>query len=393
MYGLLTRSQGRFPRGPRRFLSFHPPSALLAALVVLCGRAPAAREYPEPDDATVLFYFCPRAAQPPVLDGMLDDACWRAAPVVTDFGRIHIGEGVARKQTAAYMVYDDSALYVAFRATEPEIAKLTLKHGRDGRIFKGDSVEIYLRPDLSDVTRYQLVTNAAGQQWDAWIIGAARRDKPDALWGADSGWQAAGSVGEDEWTAEVRLPFADFGVEPRAGTTLGLNLVRITYAGDREYSAWAHATYEQKDFRYWAALVLTDPSTDPLRTVSRLVPDWKERTVAWPKIDGLVRFARGRKQEVAYQTAAPSEVAELDALIARIRERLERIPAANRPSNLLRELAELEKRRTALARRLASERFSPNGLRLFRERIADAVATARTLEWERRCHALLTGAE
>ena len=85
-------------------------------LTVVCGTAQAG-EFPT----------CrvPRVLEPPVLDGQLDDAVWKSAPVITDLvtNRNH---KPARFRTEFRFVYDAEALYAAVTAHEPNLDKLRI---------------------------------------------------------------------------------------------------------------------------------------------------------------------------------------------------------------------------------------------------------------------------
>jgi len=370
----------------------HAATALLLALCALTHPAWPAGKYPEPKDPTVLFYFAPKAAQAPRLDGVLDDACWKSAPLITDFGRIHRGEGDIRKQTFAQMVYDDKAIYVAFRCLEPEMENLKILTGRDARVWAGDSVEIYLQPEPERLTRYQLAANLAGSKWDAWITGKARYDKPDVFWGRDAVWSAAGRKGENEWTLEVRLPYSDFGIRP--GNIFRFNLVRLTWTAGKEFSAWANATFEQKDFRYWAYFVFDGPGVDKRATIREIVPDHADRIVSWPTQAGVARLDHGKLEETAYTRLGMDELDALDGMIRRVEEGMKEIERARKLTVLPASLEDLKRRREALARRIRKERFSALGLKHFRERVARTVEIGRDIEWEfRGLEILSTGAD
>lgn len=355
-------------------------------LPVLCAAAGAKDRYPEPVHAPVLLYFCPSAAAPQ-LDGSLDDACWRTAPVITDFRCIHIGEGPAKKQTFAQMVYDDKAIYLAFRAIEPEIKKLKIIRGRDSAIYSGDCVEIYLQPDLNKVTRYQLVANVAGERWDAWIAGAPRRDKSDIFWGGDAKWRAVGRVGENEWTLEVCLPYADFGIVP--GRAFAANLVRLTWTRGKEFSAWANTTYEQKDFRYWSFFVFGGPGVDEMRMARSLVPDYEKRVISWPTAQGMVLLDHGQRKEVRNLRADMAELKDLDVVIQRVVDGEERLGRRVRLRDLPRRLKAVQRQRAALALRIQSESLTAVGLAQLRDQIAQVAKVGRDLEWNLRALDLL----
>jgi len=362
----------------------------------LCPHLKAASKYPEPENAPVLFYFCPRTNDPPKVDGVLDDACWEAVPMITDFGCIHRGEGAAKKQSLVRMIYDDEAIYVAVRCLEPDAARMPLKKmptGHDAPAWKSDSFEIYLRSDLSQLTRYHIIGNVKQARYDAWITGQARHDKPDATWGVNRRWRVWGHVGESAWTLEFRLPHSDFGTAPEPGRAIGLNLTRITWTptqNHKEFSAWAHATYEQKDFRYWGYLVFDGPKVDKPATAKRLVSDWRSRAISWPTREGLLVLANGKQRLKPYRAADEDELEELDGIVATIKQHVAAAAAAGfPPKDLAAKLATLELERTRLARRIGTERFSPLGLRQFRRRVAELALRGADFEWDVKAFVLL----
>lgn len=59
-------------------------------------------------------------SSPPVIDGRLDDPAWRNAPVVSGFVQFDPKEGApATHDSEVRVLYDDQAIYVAFRAFDP----------------------------------------------------------------------------------------------------------------------------------------------------------------------------------------------------------------------------------------------------------------------------------
>ena len=59
------------------------------------------------------------AAQAPVIDGVLDDACWQNALKFDKFNKLNLGTPASLK-TEAFLTYDSSALYVAFKCYRPK---------------------------------------------------------------------------------------------------------------------------------------------------------------------------------------------------------------------------------------------------------------------------------
>ena len=108
------------------------PRQVLCALAGVCLLATApfaqdARPTPasaDPDGAPAREYAAPalgavrvEAGQRPEIDGRLDEAVWAEAPAATGFVQLQPDAGQpATERTVAHVLYDGSALYVAFRA-------------------------------------------------------------------------------------------------------------------------------------------------------------------------------------------------------------------------------------------------------------------------------------
>ncbi len=148
-----------------------------------------------------------RAAAPPVLDGRLDDACWRHACRITGFHPLGTVAGAGRglPATTAFITYDSGALDIGFECVEPLAAGLkapTRPH--DGRTWEDNGVEIFLNPG-GDRRRYvQIAVNLAGSIMDA--IANEPGAPIDMSW--ETGARAAVKIGRGRWTMEVRAPFS-----------------------------------------------------------------------------------------------------------------------------------------------------------------------------------------
>ena len=82
----------------------------------------------------------PQITVPPIIDGILNDAVWRAvAPV--EWGNINTGGEVDKDQfSRSWAAYDDKFIYVAFENLEPDTASLTTDQKiRDIDVWKDDA--------------------------------------------------------------------------------------------------------------------------------------------------------------------------------------------------------------------------------------------------------------
>lgn len=87
-------------------------------------------------------YHTHRTTDPPEIDGRLDDAVWELVPWSGEFVQRSPDEGDAPTgQTRFKILYDDANIYVAYRAYDPEPARIgNVLDRRD--YFPGDWVEI-----------------------------------------------------------------------------------------------------------------------------------------------------------------------------------------------------------------------------------------------------------
>jgi len=144
-----------------------------------------------------------RTGAPPRIDGLLDDGCWETALRFERFHPLNEMDTRAVPPTVAMMTYDEDYLYIAYRCGEPLMDKLaTLETRHDGKVWMDDSVEIFLNPSGDRVHYFQIVVNAAGVMRDASFVGGP--DSMDLSW--ESGSQAKTRRGENEWSAEIRIP-------------------------------------------------------------------------------------------------------------------------------------------------------------------------------------------
>src|SRR5215472_952541 len=67
----------------------------------------------------------------PIIDGRVDDSVWAQADVATDFSTMQPDPGsLARLRTEVRVLYDDDAVYVAFRAFDPHPERLVAPYPR-----------------------------------------------------------------------------------------------------------------------------------------------------------------------------------------------------------------------------------------------------------------------
>jgi len=181
---------------------------ILASLALVLALVPGACGRTETTPGRKLTQLkVPQVADPPKIDGILDDVAWKGAAVATDF---RLADGREPKGRARLLVAQDAKnLYVAVECFEDETALRALRtriaeHDGD-EIWTDDVVELFLDPTNRRQAYYEIIVNARGITWDAWH---AVPNHPDKSW--EPRYEAAVKVGRTSWVAEFALPWSMF---------------------------------------------------------------------------------------------------------------------------------------------------------------------------------------
>jgi hypothetical protein len=199
------------------------PHRLLLKIVTVAPVAPAA--------PTGVMPVLP-ASVPPRVDGRLDDPAWQTAASATGFRDARSGQP-ASVSTTARVLYDDQALYIAFDCVEPAMGTLVARQqGHDTpEVWLDDGLEVFIAGAARRPYAHVIV-NTNGAVYD--------EINQDPSW--NPAVQAAVHKGDQGWTAELAIPWADLQAAgiPRA-PVLALNLCRNRFAaaGEAAHTAWS----------------------------------------------------------------------------------------------------------------------------------------------------------
>ena len=173
-------------------------SALTIAAVIN-GAASGDEDPEEPRPPTVQAVI---VAEPPVIDGKLDDACWAMATNVDGFWRERCDLPPLEK-TQAWICCDSENIYVAFRCDDSQACDIRCQQRkRQGNMSDDDRVSLALDVEDAGHNRYYFTVNAAGTQSDSVPGGTSEKIE----WKGD--WQAASRKDEQGWSAEMAIPFS-----------------------------------------------------------------------------------------------------------------------------------------------------------------------------------------
>ena len=193
----------------------------------------------------------------PVVDGKLDDECWKTAQVVT-FVMATTGEP-ATKDTKARMCWDDEHLYIAYECADTDIRGTMTKH--DEWIFQQEVVEAFINPSRDLRHYFEINLSPRNVTFDA------RIDNPDGIGGNSNieyDWTCVGLKSavvvdgtiEDSsdvdrgWTCEAAIPFTALDrTTPKPGERWRMNLYRIDREPEPvEFQAWSPPLFKPVRF-------------------------------------------------------------------------------------------------------------------------------------------------
>ncbi len=165
--------------------------------------------------------FTVKIQQAPVIDGVLNDDCWKNVEFTTfsaekkasrkiDSEIVEDLQDIKTKPHGRYsefaMVYDPKGLYVAVRCKEPKLGNLAKNCEVPDGLFeffrRNDMVELFLGQKATG-RYYWFRTNPTGVQTDLYC-----RSGCDRSW--NGVWKVASGREKDAWTVEMFFPFSGF---------------------------------------------------------------------------------------------------------------------------------------------------------------------------------------
>lgn len=216
-----------------------------------------------------------KAVEPPLIDGILDEAVWKEAAVFSEFTSFipDFGKTVPQ-QTRAWLAYDTENIYFAFDCQDPEPDKIKANVSARDAIIQDDWICLNIDSRFDQQAMYAFYINPLGIQMDTRF--AAGKEDPSV----DLVWYSAGKLTSTGYCVEVKIPLKSLRFSssdpvsmglllerfvsrtathvgyPKLDPSMGFNflpqLMRIDYSGVKHYSlfeAIPAATYSHKDIR------------------------------------------------------------------------------------------------------------------------------------------------
>jgi len=200
------------------------------------------------DAAEHPYYFVERASTPPAIDGKLDDACWREAEPITDFGLSESG-GVRSKdylppKMEMKLVWDGEYLYIAAKSREDTEWNIN-SHRAEATsaanvFFDRDAIEVGVDGKNDEYTKHMLWLNALGERVMYWEYDFGYGMMTDTDYGKAADWEQAYSEGRDAegwfWAVEAKIALCDLEIRAEEGYMFGFEPARFRWR-KRRYDA------------------------------------------------------------------------------------------------------------------------------------------------------------
>lgn len=142
---------------------------------------------------------------PPTIDGILDDACWKIAPEANNFTEVSSGNSV-EDASIAKILYTNEAIYVGWYLydSDPDkiVARQTLDHVRFGRTTEdwvSFSIDPFHTHRFSNRTFFQ--ANPLGKKY----VRSPKREAKRIKW-MDQ-WNVAANTNATGWIVEMEIPW------------------------------------------------------------------------------------------------------------------------------------------------------------------------------------------
>ena len=128
-------------------------------------------------------------------------------------------------------MYDDDALYFAFRAFDDPRALTSMLSRRDR--FPGDWIEVNIDSYADRRTGFSFTISLSGTRGDEFISQDGNRW--DTNW--DPIWEGATAIDDEGWTAEMRIPLSQLRFSGADDQAWGLQVQRRIFRQE-ERSTW-----------------------------------------------------------------------------------------------------------------------------------------------------------
>jgi hypothetical protein len=181
-----------------------------------------------------------RTSQPVKIDGLVNEAAWKDAAMMTDLVEFRPKMGAKEQyenRSETWLMYNDEGIYFGgylHERTKDSIAS-ELK-GRDG-FGTNDYIGLILDTYRDKQNGFEYFVTPVNEQWDAKMAPAginSNNGGEDFSWNAV--WQSGAVIHEDGWSFEMFIPYSAIRFGKRDIQNWGLNITRRRRKTEQQYT-------------------------------------------------------------------------------------------------------------------------------------------------------------
>ncbi len=170
-----------------------------------------------------------------VIDGKINEAAWKTAPIATDFIMYEPDNGKPiseNKKTAVKILYDNNAVYISAVLYDDEPNKISRELTNRDVFGVSDHFSVSINGNNDGQQDFRFYVSAAGVQMDC----LATEDFEDFNW--DAIWDSEVTLTDFGWVVEMKIPYAALRFSKASKQTWGLNFKRVIKrdAQDQSYT-------------------------------------------------------------------------------------------------------------------------------------------------------------
>lgn len=229
-----------------------------------------------------------RIANPPKIDGNLNESLWKTLPVAGQFVEYNPRNGTAPTfQTEIRFAYDDVALYISAIMFDPAPDSIRMELGRRDQIeqLATDYISFDILPYNDQLTMYEFKLSPQNIQGDCKYSAVGQ----DYNW--DAVWESSTRINDSGWIAEVKIPYSALRFPKMETQVWGINMWRNLYRY-QEYSTWCYVDNKTNEiFRFYGTVTGMRNVDAPLRLAfSPYITGYIEKD---PALKNWSYYARG----------------------------------------------------------------------------------------------------
>jgi hypothetical protein len=165
-----------------------------------------------------------RVAEPPRVDGVLDEALYQSLTPITDFIQQDPHEGqLATEPTLVWVLFDADHIYVAARCRDSQPHRIMANDmRRDGsNVSQNDNLSVIIDTFHDRRNGYEFLMNSIGGMWDTQVT-----DERDTNRNWNTVWTQRSRRDAEGWTSEMAIPFRSLRYRGSGPQVWGINIRR-----------------------------------------------------------------------------------------------------------------------------------------------------------------------